>query len=470
MSPKSLPLTLLAFAAVSLLLPASASARKPNLVLIMVDDLGYEDLGCYGHPSIRTPVLDQLAGSGIRLTNFHSGATVCTPSRMALLTGAYPVRLGWKQGVVGYKMGRHDGMSPEALTIAEIFKAAGYTTGISGKWHVGDQPDTRPTGQGFDHAFWIPLSNNQIDELWRAGEIIEKPFENRLLTEKFTEEAKRFVKAHRNQPFFLYVPYTAPHFPVEPHPEWKGRSKFGKYGDVVEELDSRVGELLTTLRELKLERHTIVVFTSDNGPNPREQANCRPFRGEKWSALEGGTRVPCIVSWPAVLPAGRTTNALVSAMDLLPTLSKACGIDWKTQGRGKPPVDGLDVWGTLTGTSNTHPRTELLHWHGMDGGPQAITSGDWKLFFDRSHALTGSGTARATPEQKEQLAPLRKALKSDTPNEPFLCNLRDDPGETIDLGARFPERVRELQSRARTLTKEIMEAPILPVATPDDAP
>lgn len=461
---RSCSLLLLAFTV--LLLPASAADRKPNIILIMVDDLGYEDLACYGHDSIRTPVLDGLAASGIRLTNFHSGATVCTPSRMALLTGAYPVRLGWKQGVVGYKMGRHDGMAPEALTIAEIFKSAGYATAISGKWHIGDQPDTRPDAQGFDRTFFIPLSNNQIDEIWRGGDIAEKPFENRLLTEKFTEEAKTFIKANKEQPFFLYLAYTAPHFPVEPHPEWEGLSSFGKYGDVVEELDSRIGEVLTTVRDLALEKHTIVVFMSDNGPQPGQKANCRPYRGEKWSALEGGTRVPGIVSWPGVIPAGQTSNALVSAMDLLPTLCRAAGINWQERSQGKPTVDGLDVWDTFLGKAKDHPRTELLHWHGMDGGPQAITSGDWKLFFNRRHALEGSGTRRATPEQNEQLAPLRKALKSDNANSPFLIKLSDDPGELTDLSKKSPERVQKMQARAEELAKAITDAPALPVAKP----
>jgi arylsulfatase len=439
-------------------------------VLIMADDLGYEDLSCYGHPSIRTPVLDELARGGIRLTNFHSGATVCTPSRMALMTGAYPTRLGWTQGVAGYLMGMHDGMSPEALTIAKIFKSEYYATAISGKWHLGDQPDTRPPNQGFESAYYLTHSNNQSKEIWRGDAVVEKPFQNRLLTERFTTEAIRFIRASHDKPFFLYLPYTAPHFPVEPHPDWKGRSKYGDYGDVVEEMDSRIGDLLAVLKELGIEKNTIVVFTSDNGPNPHEKSGAFPFRGEKWSALEGGTRVPCIVSWPGVIPAGRASDALISAMDFLPSLSRACGIDWRSKSHGKPKIDGLDVWDVLTGKETGSPRRELLYWQGKNGNseePQAIQAADWKLFFDRRFALEGIGTARMTPEQAAKIQPYIAALKPGIPAPPILFNVRDDGGETNDLSADHPDRVKALEARARALAAGIKADGILPLSKPD---
>jgi arylsulfatase A len=450
---------------VCVLCPAIAAARQPNVILMMADDLGYQDLGCYGHPSIRTPVLDRLAGEGIRLTDFHSGATVCTPSRMSLLTGAYPTRVGWTRGVCGYLMGMHDGMSPEALTIAEIFKSEGYTTAISGKWHLGDQPETLPGQQGFDSNYYLSHSNNQDTKLWRANEVVEAPFDNRLLTEKITTEAIRFIREKRDKPFFLYLPYTAPHFPVQPHPEWKGRSKFGDYGDVVEELDSRIGELLATLKALAIDKDTIVIFTSDNGPNPKEKASSIPFRGEKWSALEGGTRVPCLVVWPGVIPAGQVSGNLISAMDLLPSLCHACGIDWQAKTQGKPKIDGLDVWDSLLGKANEHPRKELLYWHGLSPEPQAFRSGDMKLFFDRSNAFQGAGTERATTEQISQIAPIRAALTKEV-NPPILFNLRIDPGETTDQGAAFPGNLKALHDRATTLIAELKVDPILPLSTP----
>ena len=276
-------------------------AERPNVVLIMADDLGYHDLGGYGHPKIKTPVLDRLAKRGVKLTAFYAGATVCTPSRMALMTGSYPTRLGWSKGVVGHILSTDHGLSPQSVTMAERFKAAGYKTAMSGKWHLGDRPPFRPHRQGFERTFYINKSNNQTDELWRGDKLLEKPYENRLLTEKFTRESIEFIRANKTKPFFLYLPYSAPHFPVEPHPDWEGKSDFGVYGDVVEEMDARIGEILDTLMAEGLEKKTLVIFCSDNGPEPlTKESLAKPFRGKKWSSLEGGTRVPCILSWPGV--------------------------------------------------------------------------------------------------------------------------------------------------------------------------
>jgi len=400
--------------------------RGPNVVLIMADDLGYHDLSCYGHPKIKTPVLERLAREGVKLTNFHAGATVCTPSRMALLTGAYPVRLGWTRGVVGYMMKKGQGLNPEALTMAEIFKASGYRTGMFGKWHLGDEPPLRPHRQGFESTCYLNKSNNQTKELWRGDEVIEKPFTNRLLSELFTNEAIKFIKSNRDHPFLLYLPHTAPHFPLEAHPDWKGRSQFGVFGDVVEELDHRIGQLLEALKKAELEKNTIVVFLSDNGPEPlTRESRADPFRGRKWSALEGGTRVPCMIRYPGVIPSGRESAALISAIDLLPTLAHACGIDLQKHSKGSPVIDGLNVWPTLRGKEGVpHARQDLLYWHGADGF-QAIRMGPWKLFPDRRHA----------------------GLKG--PAGPALFNLEKDIEEKIDLSMDHPGKVAELQKLAQ---------------------
>lgn len=441
--------------------PGVAEPARPNVILIMADDLGYRDLGCYGHEQIRTPVLDKLAVGGMRLTNFHSGATVCTPSRMALLTGAYPVRLGWRQGVIGYLIPGDQGMNPEALTMAEVFQSEGYATGISGKWHIGSGPATSPLAQGFDEAFYIKSSNNQTKKVWQGEKLDERPFDNRLLSERFTEAAIRYIRARHDKPFFLYLPYTAPHFPVEAHPDWKGRSSFGEYGDVVEELDFRIGEIIKVLEELGKRENTLIVFTSDNGPQGNQPARATPFRGAKWSALEGGTRVPCIINWPGGVAAGRESEKLVAAIDLLPSISRACGIDWRGKSKDKPKIDGMDVWNTLAGKDGEHARQFLLHWRGKSAEPIAITHGSWKLFFNGRDAVDGDGTELGTPEQLKAAGVLRAALGEES--KPLLFNLAEDIGETVDLSKRHPEKVKELSEIASKLKAELTAVEPLPL-------
>ena len=415
---------------VSLAVWLNAIAQQPNVILIMADDLGYHDLGCYGHPKIKTPVLDRLAKHGVKLTGFYAGATVCTPSRIALMTGSYPTRLGWSKGVVGHILSTDHGLSPKALTMAEHFKSAGYQTAMSGKWHLGDRPSFRPHRQGFDRTFYINKSNNQTDELWRDDKLLEKPYKNRFLTEQFTREAIDFIQANKAKPFFLYLPYSAPHFPVEPHPDWKGKSDYGVYGDVVEEMDARIGEILDILKVENLNKKTLVIFCSDNGPEPlTKESLAKPFRGKKWSSFEGGTRVPCILSWPDTIPAGLKTGAIISAMDLLPTLAHICQIDLIKSNADHVPIDGVNVWNTLMGMKKPHPRNDLLYWHGSKGF-EAIRVGDWKLFPKR----------------------LRAKLKG---NGPALFHLAKDIEEKNDLSQLHPERVKAMQKLANQRLADI---------------
>ena len=411
------------------------AADKPNVVLIMADDLGFQDLSCYGSRTIRTPELDRLASEGTRLTSFYAGATVCTPSRMALLTGAYPTRVGWRGGVVGYKINGDNGLAPEALTMAEIFRGAGYRTGICGKWHLGDAAEMLPMKQGFDSAFYIKRSNNQTKQLWRGSELIADPFDNRHLTEQFTNEAIKFIQANRDHPFFLYLPFTAPHFPAQPHPDWRGKSANGAYGDVVEELDSRIGEIVKQLKKDDLDRKTIVVFLSDNGPEPgqRKWASAKPYRGLKWSSLEGGTRVPCIFRWPDVIPEKQETDGLISAIDLLPTLAHACGIKLKNDNELRPMLDGVNVWDTLINAPNKpHARKSLLYWNGW-AKLEAIRVGDWKLYLGEVKGVEGSNSG------------------------PVLIQLIDDPAETKNLAKNFPDKVDSMKRLAEDLTKNIKD-------------
>jgi len=437
---------------------------RPNVILIMVDDLGYNDLSGFGHPEIKTPVLDQLASEGVRLTNYYAGASVCTPSRMALLTGCYAVRMGWEQGVVGYKMGLRDGLHPVAITMAEVFQEAGYVTAMSGKWHLGSDPPCRPHRQGFDSAYYIDKSNNQTRQVWRDDEVVETKFVNRHLTEQFTEEAVEFIGENSRQPFFLYLAYTAPHFPVQAHPDWKGISTFGAYGDVVEEVDARIGQILSTLTVQEIEKNTIVLFCSDNGPQPGQAARAFPFRGMKWSALEGGTRVPCIVRWAGKIPAGRSTEQVVTAMDLFPTLCDLAAINLQDslgrlqqrsdaeQSMAPQHLDGRSVAKVFLGTKTSLPERELLYWHGM-GELQAIRRGAWKLFLNRKATVSGLGVDGELPiERREALEVLAQG------KGPVLFNLAEHNDELFDYSVQRPDIVKQLSELAKRKLDETRQA------------
>ena len=418
----------------SCLLLKAKESNKPNIVLIMADDLGYSDLSCYGHPKIKTPVLDNMAKEGLKLLSYYSGNTVCTPSRMALLSGSYPARLGWTKGVIGYKISTKEGMSPNVVTMAEVFKNEGYSTAICGKWHLGDLEKFSPQAQGFELAYYIKKSNNQSKILYRNEKVLEKPFQNRLLTEKFTNEAKSFIKSNKDNPFFLYIPYTAPHFPVEPHPDWQGKSKFGIYGDVVEEMDYRIGEIFDTLKSEGLDRNTIVIFTSDNGPQGGQMAQAKPYRGKKWTALEGGNRVPFIIRWPGKVPSGKENDDIIAAIDLLPSLAHACGINLPESFSEGQRIDGMNVWETLIEQKGfKHPRNELLFWHGMNGF-QAIRIGDWKLFLE-----------------------VKDVHLREFEGNTALFNLNDEKNELTDLSQKYPEKVKAMKSRAEELVKDVIQ-------------
>ena len=420
--------------ALVLLLPTPAIAqeaaptRPPNVVLMLADDLAWDDLGCYDGTRIRTPRLDALAEEGVRLTDYHAGASVCSPSRMALMSGSYPARLGWRWGVVGWGFEDGTGMSPDVHTMAEAFRGAGYRTAMSGKWHLGPGP-MAPENQGFDSALYILRSNNQGRDLYRDGELVEKASDNRLLTERFAAEALRVVREESDEPFFLYLPWSAPHFPAEAHPDWEGRSKKDAYTDVVEELDHRVGEILDALDEAGARDETIVVFTSDNGRQAGQQnpAGGPPWSGIKWHSREGGTRVPCIVRWPGRVTSRSTSDALVSALDLYPTLASACGVALP---EGAQRIDGVDVLDALVG-GDAAPREELLYWHGK-GQATALRQGRWKLFFHAGE--------KGDPDVSEG---------------PVLFDLEADPGEERDLAEQEPVRVAALMERARLLLEDV---------------
>ena len=302
---------------------ALGAAERPNVVLVFVDDLGYGDLGSYGHPTIRTPRLDRMAAEGIKLTSFYAAAPVCTPSRAALLTGRYPIRFGLSGN---FGPDSEGGLPAEERTLAEALEARGYRTAAFGKWHLGSVPGFFPTEHGFDVFFGLPYSNDMVPPWVRTERPLhlyrdtspteEQPVDQSTLTRRYTEEAVRFIRASGDGPFFVYLPHSMPHLPVSASVPFAGTSQAGRYGDVVEELDWSVGRLLDVLREEGLEERTLVIFTSDNGPwrnmpprmidtdpvEPWDAGTTGSLRGAKGTTWEGGLRVPAILRWPGQDP------------------------------------------------------------------------------------------------------------------------------------------------------------------------
>ncbi|MBW2182050.1 MAG: sulfatase [Deltaproteobacteria bacterium] len=372
---------------------ANRNAPKPNIILIYCDDLGYGDVSCYGSQAIRTPNIDALATDGMRFTGFYACNAICAPSRAGLLTGRYPFRTGIignpypKDESLGPKMIRRaamglkalgvldlreqyvaNGIASQEITMAEALKVAGYRTGMIGKWHLGDysrSPEFNPRRHGFDHYFGVPHSNDMSPcPLYRNEEQVEPDISFRSeneayqarLTYLYTEEAKQFIQRSDDNPFFLYFAHTFPHQPLHASEKFAGKSKAGKFGDTVEEIDWSVGELVRLLKEKNLERNTMIVFTSDNGPWFEGRT---VFRGRKGQSYEGGFRVPFIAKWPGKIPRGRTVTSPVMNIDLFPTFLHLAGV--------KPPidrvVDGKNIFSLLTGNRAESPHEALYFYH-----------------------------------------------------------------------------------------------------------
>jgi arylsulfatase A-like enzyme len=341
-----------------------AHAAPPNIILINADDLGYADLGCYGSTLHRTPRLDQLAKEGVRFTNFYDAANVCSPSRTALMTGCYPKRLGMEQGYphgIVLFPGDHRGLNPKEVTIARVLRSAGYSTECIGKWHLGDQPIFLPTRHGFDEYFGIPFSNDmgQTERPKNAKPypplpflkyevVVEQEPDQRYLTTHYTSEAIRFISVNKDKPFFIYLAHSMPHFPQFSSENFAGKSKNGRWGDAVEEIDFETGRLLDYLKQQKLDGNTIVLFTSDNGGPTQQGAHNEPLRMGKGSTWEGGHRVPLIVRWPGHVPPGSVCHELAVNFDIPVTLAKIAGSTMPTD----RILDGRDITDLLT-----HPDT-----------------------------------------------------------------------------------------------------------------
>ncbi len=443
------------------------SAPRPNVILIVADDLGYGDIGAYGNPSIQTPNIDALAADGIRFTSFYACSAICGPSRAGMLTGRYPFRSGIigntypkdeaigklaarRFGVLLKGLGvldiREDyvarGISEHELTLAEALKTAGYQTGMIGKWHLGDyssDPRYNPVEHGFDSYLGVPYSNDMLPfPLYRNATEIDADIGNdedqARLTGLYTEEALRFIKAAA-EPFFLYLAHTFPHQPLYASEAFKNRSQAGRFGDAVEEIDWSVGRIVALLRERNLEDNTLVIFTSDNGP--WYEGNAGLFRGRKGQSLEGGFRVPFIAKWPARIPADTTCQAAAINLDLFPTLFGLAGLELPDD----RIIDGRDMLGLLMGANqlDSHDAFYFYHYDQLE----AVRTGKWK-YYRRVNRYTWPIPLDAAT------IPNDLGSKQLGDRWPLLYDLKSDPSESYNLRDTHPQVAERLATLLRS--------------------
>lgn len=436
----------------------AATTESPNIVVIFCDDLGYGDLSCFGHPTIKTPNLDRMAAEGVRLTQFYSASPVCTPSRAALMTGRLPIRSGMcsdKRRVLFPNSG--GGIPASEVTLAEGLKKQGYATACVGKWHLGHLPQFLPTSNGFDSYFGIPYSNDmdRVNDAPRGRElfwdpkveywnvplmrdlkVVERPADQTTITRRYAEEAASFIRKNKDEKFFLYLPHSLPHVPLFRSKEFEGKSLRGLYGDVIEEIDWSVGHVLQTLRDLKLDDHTIVWFTSDNGPwltfndHGGTAGLLREGKGTTW---DGGMREPSICWWPGTIPAGQVSAELGTTMDIYATsLALAGAILEKDR-----IVDGYDLTESLKGKSKS-PREIVYYYRGTR--LMALRKGPWKAHFATQESYTGNN----------------KRIEHDPP---VLYNLEVDPAEKWNVAEKHPEVIAEIKAAVDAHQKTVVAVP-----------
>lgn len=417
------------------------TADQPRFIIIFADDLGYSDLGCFGSKLIRTPNLDKIAQEGMRFTNFYA-QTVCGPSRAALMTGSYPMRIAqWNN-----ERTLHPGVHPKEVLIPEVLKSKNYATACVGKWHLARhsqtdfEPHLMPNHQGFDYFFGTPSSNDKIVRLFKNDQVVEESANMATLTKRYTDQSIDFIKKNKDKPFFLYLAYSMPHVIIDASPQFKGKSKRGLYGDVIEEIDWNVGRIMNELKTQHLDDNTYVIFMSDNGPWFLEKhpllldykdeggfygGSSDPFRGHKTSTWEGGLRTPTLF-WGPKIPANTVNNEVASTLDILPTIAALAGIS--------PPtdriIDGENIQSLLYGELEEFESDRVFYYYQADH-LQAVRKGKWKLHIPSSKI--------------DKWHIFHKTEDWVNFDEPALFNLNDDEGETANLASQFPDVVEELK-------------------------
>jgi arylsulfatase A-like enzyme len=441
---------------------APAAERPPNVVLILADDLGYGDVNCFTPTRHKTPHLDRLAARGAKLTSFYVSQAVCTASRASLLSGCYANRVGLEGAL---NPTSRTGIHPEEQLLPELLKARGYATGLFGKWHLGHLAMFHPFRHGFDEFFGLPYPNdcsNQYHPVVRTfpplplidGEtVIAEDPDQSLFTQQITRRSIDFIRRNARQPFFLYVAHIMPHVPIFASREFEGKSGAGLYGDVIEELDWSVGQIVSTLDEAGISEQTLVLFTSDNGPflsYGDHAGSAGPFRGGKLTCFEGGVRMPTIASWPGTIPAGQTMDGIVTGMDILPTICRLTGTPLPSKA-----IDGLDVSPALRGQTGGKTGRDVFHYF-ADRELHAVRKGDWKLHVPHPYLqVDGPPGTNRKPANFDKIRPddlKASGLKGVASRHGYriehlplsLFDLKSDPGESRNVASAHPAVVEEL--------------------------
>lgn len=420
--------------------PASTTeAKRPNIIVILADDMGWGDIGMNGAGLMKTPNIDRIGREGVQLTHFYAGANVCTPSRAALLTGRYPIRSGMQHVIFPHS---ETGMSPDEVTIAEALKGAGYATGMVGKWHLGHHDAFWPTNQGFDYFYGVPYSNDmQPFDLYFHKTVVESPADQKALSDNYTDAATGFIRDHAEEPFFLYFAQTFPHLPLHVPNDEAGVSEAGLYGDVVEHLDDGVGSILDTLEELGLADDTLIIVTSDNGP--WFEGDQGHYRDRKGGTHEGSYLVPFLARWPAVIEPGTQSEAMAMNIDLLPTLASIAG----TTAPDDRVIDGRDILPLMQG-AGASPHDVLYFYNGNDIA--AVRDARYRLVLNTYY--------------RDFYVPFERY------GSKLLFDLERDPEERFSYVRENPDVVDRLMAKVtamRAETDDLKKPPISPVPPVD---